>query len=38
MNREQIYCWIVTISQQFSQLGKWQAMTLALFSLGVVFG
>lgn len=36
MNLDLLYQWIATVQMHFSNLGKWQALTLALYSFGVV--
>lgn len=36
MSREQIYMWRGQIAQHFKDLGAWQALNLAIYSLGVM--
>src|SRR5574342_187453 len=36
MNRAELYTWQGVVLKIFGQLGKWQALTLALFSYGVM--
>ena len=36
MSREEVYTWMSELLEHLPSLGKWQALSLALFSLGVI--